>query len=178
MFDKILVAVDSNDTCQPVFNKALSLAQLTAVNLMLVNVISPFDEQYPYPIYAYPNTAVPALYGEVLKEYIQQSEKIKQDKIKFLSQLCQQAIDLGINAEFKILFGDPSRVICEIAQAWNADLIIIGRRGRTGLSELFLGSVSNYVLHHAPCSVLTVQQSITANSQEIQQVQTANYLQV
>lgn len=54
MFDKILVAVDSNDTCQPVFNKALSLAQLTAVNLMLVNVISPFDEQYPYPIYAYP----------------------------------------------------------------------------------------------------------------------------
>lgn len=85
---------------------------------------------------------------------------------------------MGINAEFKILFGDPSRVICEIAQAWNADLIIIGRRGRTGLSELFLGSVSNYVLHHAPCSVLTVQQSITANSQEIQQVQTANYLQV
>jgi nucleotide-binding universal stress UspA family protein len=32
----------------------------------------------------------------------------------------------------------------------------MGRRGRTGLSELFLGSVSNYVTHHAPCSVLTL----------------------
>jgi len=28
--------------------------------------------------------------------------------------------------------------------------------GRTGLRELFLGSVSNYVLHHAPCSVMVV----------------------
>ncbi|RUT04374.1 universal stress protein [Dulcicalothrix desertica PCC 7102] len=177
MFNKILVAVDTHDTCQPVVDKALLLAQLTASNLMLVNVISPFDEQYP-PIYAYPNTAVPALYGEVVKEYIQQSENIKQDKIKFLRQLCQQAIDLGIDAEFKILFGDPSRVICEIAQTWNADLIIIGRRGRTGLSEFFLGSVSNYVLHHAPCSVLTVQQSVQANSQELQQVKAANSLQV
>lgn len=176
MFNKILVAVDTHDTCQPVVDKALSLAQLTASNLMLVNVISPFDEQYP-PIYAYPNTAIPALYEEVLKEYIQQSENIKQDKIKFLKQLCQQAIDLGIDAEFQILSGDPSRVICEIAETWNADLIIIGRRGRTGLSELFLGSVSNYVLHHALCSVLTVQQSVK-NCQELQQVKTANSLQV
>ncbi|MBW4604489.1 MAG: universal stress protein [Calothrix sp. FI2-JRJ7] len=177
MFNKILVAVDTHDTCQPVVDKALSLAQLTASNLMLVNVISPFDEQYP-PIYAYPNTVIPTLYGEVMKEYIQQSEKIKQDKIKFLKKLCQQAIDLDINAEFRILFGDPSRVICEIGQTWNADLIIIGRRGRTGLSELFLGSVSNYVLHHALCSVLIVQQSVKANSQELQQIQTANSLQV
>ncbi|BDA74581.1 UspA domain-containing protein [Calothrix sp. PCC 7716] len=177
MFNKILVAVDTHDTCQPVVDKALSLAQLTASNLMLVNVISPFDEKYP-PIYVYPNTAIPTLYGEVVKEYIQESENIKQDKIKFLRQLCQQAIDLGIDAEFRILFGDPSLVICEIAQTWNADLIIIGRRGRTGLSELFLGSVSNYVLHHALCSVLTVQQSVKANSQELQQVQTANSLQV
>ncbi|MEO0350033.1 MAG: universal stress protein, partial [Cyanobacteria bacterium P01_A01_bin.15] len=40
---------------------------------------------------------------------------------------------------------------------WNADLIMMGRRGRSGFSELLLGSVSNYVMHHAPCSVLTVQ---------------------
>jgi phage terminase large subunit GpA-like protein len=33
---------------------------------------------------------------------------------------------------------------------------MVGHRGRTGLSEFLLGSVSNYVMHHAPCSVLVV----------------------
>ena len=44
-----------------------------------------------------------------------------------------------------------------LAKDWNADLIIMGRRGLTGLSEMFLGSVSNYVVHHASCSVLLIQ---------------------
>ena len=37
------------------------------------------------------------------------------------------------------------------------DVIVMGHRGISGLQEFFLGSVSNYVLHHAPCSVLIVQ---------------------
>ncbi|NEO65320.1 MAG: universal stress protein, partial [Moorea sp. SIO4G2] len=36
-------------------------------------------------------------------------------------------------------------------------LIVLGRRGLGGLKEMVLGSVSNYVVHHAPCSVLVVQ---------------------
>ena len=57
-------------------------------------------------------------------------------------------------------------MICNAAISWQADLIIMGRRGRTGLSELFLGSVSNYVLHHAPCAVLVVQHSVNVNLSE------------
>ncbi|MGQ9872468.1 universal stress protein [Leptodesmis sp.] len=45
-----------------------------------------------------------------------------------------------------------------------ADLILIGNRGHTGLKELFLGSASNYVLHHAPCSVLTVKLAAPVNA--------------
>ncbi|MGL4622525.1 MAG: universal stress protein, partial [Chroococcidiopsis sp.] len=52
------------------------------------------------------------------------------------------------------------RLICDFALAWKADLIVTGRRGRRGLSEFFMGSVSNYVLHHASCSVLTVQSPV------------------
>jgi nucleotide-binding universal stress UspA family protein len=44
-----------------------------------------------------------------------------------------------------------------VARTWNADLIVIGRRGLRGLAEMFLGSVSNHVIHHAHCSVLVVQ---------------------
>lgn len=51
-----------------------------------------------------------------------------------------------------------------MATNWGTDLIVIGNRGHTGLKELFLGSVSNYVLHHAPCSVLTVKFSAPVNA--------------
>jgi nucleotide-binding universal stress UspA family protein len=48
-------------------------------------------------------------------------------------------------------------MICQVAKDWGAELIMVGRRGNSGLSELILGSVSNYVVHHAHCSVLIVQ---------------------
>jgi glycosyltransferase involved in cell wall biosynthesis len=40
---------------------------------------------------------------------------------------------------------------------WDADLVVMGRRGLSGIKEMFLGSVSNYIIHHVPCSVLIVQ---------------------
>jgi nucleotide-binding universal stress UspA family protein len=53
--------------------------------------------------------------------------------------------------------GDPGQTICKVAETWGADLILMGRNRKSGISEMFLGSTSNYVLHHAPCSVLAVQ---------------------
>ena len=55
-------------------------------------------------------------------------------------------------------------MICELAKFWNADLIIMGRRGRSGLAEVFLGSESNYVLHHAPCSVQIVHLPVSSKA--------------
>jgi len=52
------------------------------------------------------------------------------------------------------LLGAPGTAIVE--QSKPGDLVVVGRRGRSGLSEIFLGSVSNYVLHHAASSVLVV----------------------
>jgi nucleotide-binding universal stress UspA family protein len=73
-----------------------------------------------------------------------------------LQSWSSQANTSGVNTEFTQNTGSPGRMICELATDWNADLIIMGRRGRSGLAEFFLGSVSNYVLHHAPCSVQIV----------------------
>jgi nucleotide-binding universal stress UspA family protein len=74
-----------------------------------------------------------------------------------LRSLEREAASMGISVEFQQISGSPSRVICQVAREWQANLIVIGHRGRSGLSEMLLGSVSNYVMHHAPCSVLMVQ---------------------
>jgi nucleotide-binding universal stress UspA family protein len=49
--------------------------------------------------------------------------------------------------------GDPAPVIVDRARSWGADLIVMGTHGRSGFKRLVLGSVSQAVLHEAPCSV-------------------------
>lgn len=51
--------------------------------------------------------------------------------------------------------GSPDPIIIEVATDWKADLIVVGSHGR-GFWGRLLGSVSNAVVHHAPCSVLVV----------------------
>jgi nucleotide-binding universal stress UspA family protein len=68
----------------------------------------------------------------------------------------------GIAVEFEQTMGDPGQSICKVAKNWGANLILMGRNRKSGISELFLGSTSNYVLHHAPCSVLAVQAPLPA----------------
>jgi nucleotide-binding universal stress UspA family protein len=60
----------------------------------------------------------------------------------------------GLTTEIDIRHGDPAHEIICAATDWNADLIVMGTRGRTGLERLLLGSVARKVLQHAPCSVL------------------------
>jgi nucleotide-binding universal stress UspA family protein len=157
MFKKILVALENNQISLQVFDEALLLAKATNANLMLIHVMSPFDQHYINPVSVDPYSYYPTLHSEAIAQTLNQWDALKEEGIKFLSMLCKQGTQLGIETEFTQNFGEPGRIICEIAQNWQADLIIVGRRGRIGLSEFFLGSVSNYVLHHAPCSVLTVQ---------------------
>jgi nucleotide-binding universal stress UspA family protein len=157
MFHKILVAIDSSEIGQHVFDEALALAEKIDGHLMLLHVLSPFDEQYLNPVFIEPAGVYPSLHSEALNHYVQQWEGLKKNGEELLAILAKDAIASGVKVEYTQNFGDPGRTICDFARNWQADMIIVGRRGRSGFSEFFLGSVSNYVLHHAPCSVLTVQ---------------------
>ena len=169
MFKKILVAIDNSDISQLVIKEVESLALAMDASVMLVYVQTSFNEQYLNPILLQPDSFYTNLHTEAMQDYMKQWENLKQEKIDWLRSLSQKISNHGIKTEFTLNFGDPSRMICELAQSWNADLIMLGRRGHSGLSELFLGSVSNYVLHHAPCSVLTVPPQEVTTSPELKQ---------
>lgn len=53
-----------------------------------------------------------------------------------------------------VVTGDSKDVIIEKAQSWPADLVVMGARGRRGLTRILLGSVSQTVLLYGPCSTL------------------------
>jgi nucleotide-binding universal stress UspA family protein len=58
--------------------------------------------------------------------------------------------------ETEVLGGAPQRAIVERARDWGADLIVVGSHGYGFWSRALLGSISNAVVNHAPCSVLVV----------------------
>ena len=64
----------------------------------------------------------------------------------------------GLTAEADRREGDAATEILAAAQAFKADLILLGTRGRTGVARLVLGSVARNVLHHASCSTLVVRE--------------------
>jgi nucleotide-binding universal stress UspA family protein len=160
MIKKILVALDRSESYQPILDEALLLAKATQSSLMIIHVLRPFDPGYPYPMYP-SGDAYPALYDEAVQQYTQQLQQFEQESILFLRSLSQQAVALDIPVESTQSCGDPGKLICEAAANWHADTIVMGRRGRSGLQEILLGSVSNYVLHHAPCSVMIIQGVLT-----------------
>lgn len=158
MFHNILVALDKSEISQQTFPAAVALAKTNEARLMLLHVLSPFEEQYPNTnaLIWQTDGLYPTLHTDAMNYYLDQWEALKQERIEWLRFLAEQA-NASVETQFSQNFGEPGKMICKLAQTWQADLIIVGRRGRRGLSELFLGSVSNYVLHHAPCSVLVVQ---------------------
>ena len=151
-YRKILVAIDRSDQSDSVFEQALELAKKEEASLMLFHCLP--SELQGSGLYA-------DMYGRELinysREMQEQLRKEKEDACEWLAGYCQTATAQGVATEWDVKVGDAGSVLLQLADAWNTDLIVLGRRGHRGLAEIFLGSVSNYVVHHAPCSVLVVQ---------------------
>ena len=85
-------------------------------------------------------------------------QKEEEEAIKYLESLKTRASQEGLyNCETALHYGDdPYRIIVEEAARKKADMIIIGRRGRSGVMKVLMGSVAAKVIGHAPCKVLVV----------------------
>ena len=59
----------------------------------------------------------------------------------------------GLEVEVHVCTGSPADVLCKVAEAVDAELVVVGNRRMRGAGRL-LGSVASKVAHHAPCSVL------------------------
>ena len=155
-FQKILVAIDQSQQADEVFTQALNLAQKGGRLLVFTccewtpevrssyfsetGMLGSSDMHYP----------VGALHLGALQADLERANS-------WLQAHAKQATAQGVSTQCALRLGNPSSAICDVAQNWKADLVVVGRRDHSKFPEILLGSVSNYVLHRAPCSVLVVQ---------------------
>ncbi|NJM17297.1 MAG: universal stress protein [Richelia sp. RM2_1_2] len=154
---KILVALDKSKQTGKVFQTALDLVKGKDSEIKLLHCInSNIMVGDVSSIGGIGTIGDINIYGNLQKNYQQELKQEIRKVSEWSEYYTQQARMQKIPASYTYELGEPGKKICEFAQSWGADLIVLGSRGHSGITEVLLGSVSNYVIHHACCSVLVV----------------------
>jgi nucleotide-binding universal stress UspA family protein len=146
----ILVPLDCREHNRHVFDYAVALAGKLQTRLTLLHIL----EMPTLAETAEGDVAFPLQHVSVsVADYIRQQEA---EKRRRLDAYVQQAQSTGLRCEAVLMHGVPFQQILDRARDQEADLILMGTQGRTGLHHVFLGSVAEKVVRLAPCPVLVV----------------------
>jgi len=93
--------------------------------------------------------------ASLLEELVTQARERTRSAVHTAAGILRQA-GLTVDDKGSMPFGEPRSAILDTAKDWGADLIVVGSHGKRGLDRFLLGSVSEAVAIHAPCSVRVV----------------------
>lgn len=104
------------------------------------------------------------LYGGYLPDTAELEKNARDKAFTVLGETSQKLAafvkERNISVSTDVLFGSPDSRIVETAEEWHSDLIVVGSHGYSRWERLLLGSVSDSVVQHAPCSVLVIRSEI------------------
>jgi nucleotide-binding universal stress UspA family protein len=139
---RIVVGLDGSDHAAAALDWAINAARPIGAEIVAVSALHvpayPFDE---YAI-AYPLEFDPEWRAAMKKA--------------FEEEWCKPLRESGLRYRMEMQEGRPASVVAQVADAVDADLVVVGRRGRGGVAELLLGSVSHELSHHCKRPVLVV----------------------
>ena len=139
-YKNILVPLDGSDASRRAMDEAIYLSGLSGATLTFLYVMDL-------------NKELPAA-----QRIWEESHSIEEWKKAVAEKLATFVVGLEdkIQHEDIVEVGSPGKVIQRIAQERRTDLILMGSRGLNVLENIVLGSVSQYILTHAPCPVMVV----------------------
>ena len=140
LFKKILIAVNDDDYARKPAELGFKMAKAFDAEVALIFVIDPQLRV------ANMDTSIPVL--DIL-------DILKKEAEDTLGRLTRQYAH-GMPVTRFTPEGKPTAEILNTAKEWQADLIVMGTHGRSGLLQLFTGSISAYVKHHSKVPVLIV----------------------
>jgi len=138
----VLAGTDFSDPTLPALRAGLAEARRLKVKLMLCHFLEiaalvaapPMEALIPLPADSITN-----LERSARERLVEAAQKIG-----------------ASDAELHVGIGEPGRGLVELAEKRGAGLVVVGTHGRTGLARVFMGSVAERVVRHAPCSVQVV----------------------
>jgi nucleotide-binding universal stress UspA family protein len=83
-------------------------------------------------------------------------DELEAEALERLQDLIPDNPEKEMSIERRVVRGSPAKTIAHQAKESEADLIVVGTHGRTGLARMLLGSTAEALLRKAPCQVLVV----------------------
>ena len=147
MYQHILIPTDGSEFAQRGVTHGLALAKSLGAKVSVIVVQEPFD----WPVYLEMTAQEPA-------EFAKYSEQLEERCKRVLDRAAHEAKQAGVSCEtIQVVNRRPFEAIVAAAKDKGCDLIVMSSHGRSGLSVLLIGSVTNKVLTHAKTPVLVCQ---------------------
>lgn len=144
----LLVATDGSDLALQATAAGISLTKQAdkLVVVCVVDVVVPYEDATGH--------AGPTMTYEQAEAVNQEARTQSREAVDATAKVVH---DLGYapeQVETLVVEGDAGAMICRVAAEVGASAVVLGSRGRGGLRRAFLGSVSDYVVRNAPCTVI------------------------
>jgi len=141
---KIVCPVDFSEQSEHALAQAAELAAQSGADLLLLTVVQPMPAVFPGE-----NALMTQLHPVPLTFKDEAAAQLASMRDKFCGAVLERTTS-------SVAIGVPFVEIVRFAREHEADLIVMGSHGRTGLEHLMIGSVAERVVRKAPCSVLVV----------------------
>ena len=144
---RILITTDGSDFSKAAVEKCCEM--VVKPDDTAIKIVSVYE--IPVPMDAFP---APTEFSEKLEQSAQkQAEEFAEQSAAIIRG---RFPDSKIDLTTQVSMGTPEQILLETAKDWKADLIVVGSHGRGFWGRMLLGSVTDALVHHAPCSVLVV----------------------
>ncbi len=147
---KILAALCLSERSHGVYGQAVELAGRFDADLLAANVINVRDVQSVSSIEAMG-------YNVHSGDY---TRGVKEERREQIEKLIEGFDFPRERVSIKIRIGHPLEQILELVQEENADMVVIGAKGRTNLPQLLVGSVAEKVFRHSPVTVVSYREKV------------------
>jgi nucleotide-binding universal stress UspA family protein len=144
---RILITTDGSDFSRAAIEKCCRMVVKPAETA--IKVVSVYEMTFPLDIFPTPTDFTERLESsarEQAEEFARRAETMIREYFP----------DSDIDLTTQIAVGSPEQILIEEAKEWNADLVVVGSHGRGFWGRMLLGSTTDALVHHAPCSVLVV----------------------
>jgi nucleotide-binding universal stress UspA family protein len=143
MFHRIVVGTDGSPTADRAVDAAGELARLCGAQVLVVSAYRSVRAPAMAGVGASGGALVPAWLGD--------DERVAAEEV--VRRAGQRLEEAGVTVHSIARLGEPADALLGVAEEMNADLLVVGNRGISGVRRYLLGSVADRVAHHAPCGV-------------------------